>query len=150
MLKSFLIGIFISILPGSLMAHGESHGNDARKQEKKDQPRFAATKPAILEPFLVQTILDGDKVPADVILVRCNFTESTPCRGISISLSDTEGKRVLTGHSGTDGWVGFQGLNKDSQYKVKIESTRYAGELPARPGDIQRMAATRVDSQGPN
>lgn len=150
MLKSILFGMFLSILPLPLMAHGESHGNDSEKNEKKEQPRFMLSKPAILEPFLVQTILDGDKVPADVILVRCNFTESTPCRGVSISLSDTEGKRVLIGHSGTDGWVGFQGLSKDSEYKVKIESTKYAAEMPARSGEIQRMAAARVESRGSN
>jgi hypothetical protein len=150
MLKSFFVGILFFILPVSLMAHGDAPSTHSEKAVKQAPSRFAATKPATLEPFLIQTILDGDRVPADVILVRCNFTESTPCRGVSISVSDTDGKRVLTGHSGTDGWVGFQGLSKDTEYKLKIESAKYAGELPARSGEIQRLSAARVESKGSN
>lgn len=146
-MKLFFVAIIFMIFPLLLMAHGESHGrSESVKPEQKEVPRFASTKPAVIEPFLIQTILDGDKVPADVILVRCNFTESTPCRGVSVSISDTDGKRVVTGHSGTDGWVGFQGLSKDTEYRLKIESTKYAGESPARSGEIQRLSAARVES----
>lgn len=150
MLKSILFGTVLFILPLSVMAHGESHGDDSAKHAKKEQPRFTSVKPALLDPFIVQTILDGEKVPADIVLVRCNFTESAPCRGVSISISDTEGKRVLIGHSGTDGWVGFQGLSKGSEYKLRIESAKYAGESPVRSGEILRMSAARVEAEGSN
>lgn len=146
MWKSFLLASFV-LFPISAIAHGGAHEAAAPKKTTAAPPRATVPKPELLAPFMIQTILDGDHVPSDVLLVRCNFTESTPCRGISISLSDSEGHRVLLGHSGGDGWVGFQGLNKEMEYKVKIENAKYTGEFSLRAGGVQRIAALRIDGR---
>lgn len=146
MLKSILLTGLIS-LPGLAAAHGDTHAAPAAKQGVAAPVRASVSKPELLAPFMIQTILDGDHVPGDVLLVRCNFTESTPCRGISISLSDSAGTKVLVGHSGSDGWVGFQGLSKDLEYKVKIESAKYTGEFSVRAGAVERIAALRIEGR---
>ena len=130
-------------------AHGDSHGSEpAKKVTKSVGPtRMAAEKPGAIGPQMVQTILDGEKVPADVLLVRCNITESVPCRGLSISVSDSRGEKLATAHSGADGWVGFQGLLPSTAYELKIESSKYQANAMTSSGSIHRLSATRINQE---
>lgn len=126
-------------------AHGDGHGPEREKKiSKKEQAvRSNSLKLGIIESQVVQTILDGEKVPSDVLLVRCNLSDSVPCRGLSISLSGKNGEKLLTAHSGSDGWVGFQGLSPDATYEVKIESEKYRAVGATSSGTIHRLYAER-------
>lgn len=147
-MSNFFVATILILFSSSIvLAHGDAHGGSVPHKSVTQPPRSTASKPALLAPFMIQTILDGDHVPEDVVLIKCNLTESTSCRGISISLSDAGGTRVLLGHSGVDGWVGFQGLSKELEYKIKIESAKYAGEVPVRPGVVHRISALRVENK---
>lgn len=150
MVKFIFLIMVLFILPSSLMAHGDSPGGDDDKHAAKEQPRLIVATPALLEPELLKKFATENKIPTDVLLVSCNLTESAVCRGVSISLSDKHGKRVLVGHSGSDGWIGFQGLKSDAEYKLKIESSKYAGETYGRPGLILRILAGRISVEGSN
>jgi hypothetical protein len=150
MLRSFLVSMFFMVAPLTGFAHGDSHDERPAKAQKVEQVRSTAAKPAAIASLMVQTILDGASVPADVLLLRCSINESAPCRGMSISLSNVDGTRIVTGHSGLDGWVGFEGLSAGTEYNVKIENAKYAGQYSARTGEVQRILASRISEEKTN
>ncbi|CAN5420547.1 hypothetical protein BH10BDE1_BH10BDE1_28280 [soil metagenome] len=150
MLRKILISAVLVLLPHAVFAHGDSHGGSSAKAKKLEVVRSTATKPASIASLMIQTILDGASVPSDVLLLRCSINESAPCRGMSISLSSTAGSHIVTGHSGLDGWVGFEGLSPSTEYKIKIQSAKYGGEYSARAGEVQRILASRISEEKTN
>lgn len=141
---------FMSILPMQSFAHGESHSEGTSKPKPVEQVRLKAQKPMAMSPAEIQKLLDGSKVPTDVILLRCSITESAPCRGISVSVSNLDGSRIVASHSGSDGWLGFEGLAPVTEFRVKIEHSKYSGEYSARSGEIQRISAVRRTTEAAN
>lgn len=150
MIRVIPLCVFFLMMPRAVFAHGDSHGESSAKPKKVESVRSTAPKPASIASLMIQTILDGSSVPSDVLLLRCNINESAPCRGMSISLSTTNGSHVVTGHSGLDGWVGFEGLSPSTEYKIKIEHAKYAGQYSARAGEVQRILASRISEDKTN
>lgn len=146
---SGFIAIAILIAGSLAHAHGDSHGGGTEKKHAPSQApsRVAALKLGIIESQIIQTILDGEKVPSDVLLVHCNITESVPCRGLTISLSNLRGEKLLIGHSGGDGWVGFQGLNPIESYEIKVEGSKYEAVEVTGSGTIRRILAKRSNNK---
>lgn len=145
-----LILSFALLHPALSVAHGESHSEAKPKAIQVEQVRMKAAKPTAMAPAEIQRLLDGSKVPSDVILLRCSITESAPCRGISVSVSDLDGSKIVAGHSGTDGWLGFEGLPSAREFKIKIEHAKYAGQYSARAGEIHRISAVRNNTETAN
>jgi len=148
--KVLMISTLLTCFSNVALGHGDSHGEQPKKAQKVEQVRATAARPAAIASLMIQTILDGASVPPDVLLLRCSINESAQCRGMSITLSNLDGSLVVKGHSGLDGWAGFEGLTAGTEYRVKIENAKYTGQYSARAGEVQRILASRINEEKTN
>lgn len=135
-----LVILMISVIESAL-----GHGDDGPKEHKKEERvavRIAPSKSSKLDPLSIEQILKSKQVPDDVLIVTCSLS-TAPCRGISIGLFDSAGSQIFSSNTGINGFVGFQGLDKDQTYTARIESEKYIGEAVVRSGVNQSLVGDR-------
>ncbi|MGE3682688.1 MAG: hypothetical protein AB7G93_13265 [Bdellovibrionales bacterium] len=142
--KVFLTSALITFPIWEVYAHGGGESPPPKK-ERLEEPRATANKPDILEDSELRKLSELKRIPEDVLFIRCTLSEYAVCRGLDISLYDLSGKRLLTGNTGTEGLVGFEGLKTNTKYIAKIDNPKYQGEMDARAGAFHVMNGDRKD-----
>ncbi len=130
-----VLALFLSTFSESAFSHG---GMEADQKPKKIVPETIVRRPKSTPALLSNedfkhVIMDGNKVPEDVLLVFCTLS-TVSCRGIRLALLSSKGGQVLLANTGFSGAVGFQGLKAKDKYVVKIESEKYKGDIEAHAG----------------
>ena len=144
MLRHLIICAMVIMASAKIYAHGGDSLPPA-KAEKKTEVRPAASKPETLLGSELSNILRQNVIPDDVLLVRCSLNEFAVCRGVDVTLFDLSGKRLLTGNSGTDGLLGFEGLMPKTKYIAKIESAKYSGDAEVVDGRVSPINADKKE-----
>ncbi len=136
-----LTPVILIIFVNSAFGHGDD-GSKVHKKEEKVAVRITPSKAGRLDSLSIEQILKSKQVPDDVLIVTCSLS-TAPCRGISIGLFDSAGSQIFSSNTGINGFVGFQGLNKDQSYTARIESEKYIGEAVVRSGLNQSLVGDR-------
>lgn len=111
---------------------------------KLGTPRAPKTVPALLSSDELQKIVnEKGPPPEDVLLANCMFQGIAPCRGIQIRLEDEHGKKILSANTGQSGLVGFEGLDPDEAYILKVENANFESEIEAVPGKMWGLKPSR-------
>lgn len=140
--SAFALGVcFFSLSPNTLLAHGGG-GPDMPKTKQKApsaESRLAPINPSVLNDSALKKIMIEDKNPNDVAVIKCTLSAYSNCRGLQVSLYDLNGKKLIAGNSGSEGYVGFEGLDRSQNYEVRIESKRYRGATTIAPGSMWNL-----------
>ncbi|MBK9324216.1 MAG: hypothetical protein IPM97_14935 [Bdellovibrionaceae bacterium] len=142
LLSKTLVSIILMI---SFVESALGHGDDGIKEHKKEEKvavRIVPSKSSILDSLSIEQILKSKQVPDDVLIVTCSLS-TAPCRGIAIGLFDSNGSQIFSSNTGLNGFVGFQGLNKEDSYTARIKSEKYIGEVIVRSGVNQSLVGVR-------
>ena len=118
-------------------AHGGGSSAPSPKESEPDvvkEVRHVPSTPKTLNHIELLKVLSQEKNPPDVAVVRCTLNMYASCRGLEIALYDTEGKKLLIGHSGSEGIVGFEGLEQNQKYEARIQTKKYKGSTTVIPG----------------
>lgn len=143
----FLLSILILGSSRTIQAHGGDVGADerrAKKPPKEEHRRAPRSTPSVLSnDELGRLIQEARSIPQDVVVVSCVLSKAASCRGLMISLSDSDGHKLLASNSGISGVVGFEGLESTKKYVVKIESEKYVGTIEVQPGKTWALDGDR-------
>lgn len=121
--------LLFGLLPGEIAsAHGVSEA-PSKIPEPIISERSVPQSPRTITNEDMRKLLSSVGVPKDILIVRCTLGKFASCRGLDISLHTSDGKRILTANTGTNGIVGFEGLPEDIHFVARIESSKYQGEV---------------------
>lgn len=124
-------------------AHGGGSHSNAPKWKQREIERHAPHRPEPLDHDRLEKFVAAKEIPPDVVTIHCKLNNFTNCRGVEISLYDLNGKPVARAHTGTTGFVGFEGLQPRTEYIAKIESDKYVGEANVRSGGSYALSGER-------
>jgi hypothetical protein len=126
-------------------AHGGGGSEAPAKKETKATPgvRSAPSLPNALNHAELIEIMNQDKSPSDVAIVRCTLNEFASCRGLQVGLYDKNGKQISIGNTGGEGVVGFEGLKAGHEYEARIDAVKYKGSVAITPGAAWKLNADR-------
>lgn len=144
--------VFLSLLCATVFQAAEvrAHGGGGSEAPAKKEPKTTAetrstpSLPNALNHAELSKIMNQDKSPSDVAIVRCTLNEFASCRGFQIALYDAKGKQISIGNTGGEGVVGFEGLSAGHEYEARIEAAKYKGSVVLSPGGAWKLNADRI------
>ena len=138
MKKNFIFAFSgtIAILSLSAFAHGGGSAPEKKTVRSKEvqRSRLTPSHPEALQDEQLEVFASQKEIARDVVVIRCRLNEFSLCRGLEIVLLNLEGRELARAHTKTSGFVGFEGLQANANYIVRIASEKYYGETQIQSG----------------
>ncbi len=131
-----VVSLLIGLASGHLASAHEVGRSPSKIQEQIVPERPVPRSPRVVSNDDMRRLLKSADVPKDVLVVRCTLAKFASCRGLDIELFTSDMKKILTTNTGTSGFVGFEGLPQNTHFVVRIQSSKYHGEIQGSSASI--------------